>query len=307
MQRFIMGRVLLSILTLVALSVIIFVVSRVAGDPVVLFMGVEPGQTQDDIDRLRRSLGLDEPMVNQYWIFAKDVVRGDLGDSLRTDRPVLEMMGDRFPATLKLAGVTAVIAIPLGLLLGVMAAIKRDRPLDVIARIIAVLGQSLPSFWVGIMLILFFSVEWRFFPAAGLESPKHYVLPVITLGMYLLAALTRLTRSSMLEVLGSDFVTFARARGTAEHTVIFKHALKNAAIPILTLVAILMATMVTGSVVVETVFAWPGLGRLAYDSIVALDFPVIQAIVLFYGAMFVGANLLSDILYVWLDPRIRYA
>ena len=155
MQRFIMGRVLLSILTLVALSVIIFVVSRVAGDPVVLFMGVEPGQTQDDIDRLRRSLGLDEPMVNQYWIFAKDVVRGDFGDSLRTDRPVLEMMGDRFPATLKLAGVTAVIAIPLGLLMGVMAAIKRDRPLDVIARTIAVLGQSLPSFWVGIMLILF--------------------------------------------------------------------------------------------------------------------------------------------------------
>ena len=308
MQRYIVGRVFLALVTLLALSVIIFLVARVAGDPVILLTGGQGqvGVTAEDVERLRHNLGLDRPLPNQYWDFVTGILQGDFGDSLRTNRPVLEMMKDRFPTTMKLAAVTAVIAVPLGLFVGVIAAINRGRRLDFLARAMAVIGQSLPSFFVAIMLLLLFSVQWEIFPPIGLDSPMAYVLPVITLGIFIVAGLTRLTRSAMLEVLSSDYITFARARGASETQVIFKHALKNAAIPLLTIVTILLASIITGSVIVETVFAVPGLGRLAFESIIALDFPVIQAIVLFYGVLFIGANLLADILYAWVDPRIRY-
>lgn len=304
MQRYIIIRVLQGVLTLVALSVIVFVLPRATGDPVLILAGWDSTEEQREV--VREELGLDKGLPTQYWIFAKGVLRGDLGESFLRDRPVTEIIMDRLPATIKLALPAGFFAILIGVGIGILCAVKRNKASDVIGRITAMLGQSLPSFWVGIVLILLFSVMWQLFPAAGMGGPSHYVLPVVTLSWFLTAGIMRLTRSSMLEVLGSEYVAFARARGISETSVLLKHALRNAAIPIVTFSAVLMGFMLTGSVVVETVFAWPGLGRAAYESIVARDFPVIQGIVLFYGTIFIFFNLVADILYAWLDPRIRY-
>jgi len=283
---------------------IVFFLPRLSGqDPVYLLLPNDA--SQQDMDDLREKLGLDKPLPTQYWIFVKDAFRGDLGKSVFIKEPVTELIRDRLPATLKLAGATALAIIPLGVLLGVLCAIRRNKLLDVVGRTIAILGQSLPSFWIGIMLILVLSVELDILPTSGMGGPATYVMPVITLGWASLAALTRLTRSSMLEVLGNDFVTFLRAKGLSERSVILKHALRNASIPVVTMAALMFAYMLTGSVIVETVFAWPGLGLLAYQSVSRADFPLIQAIVLFYGIIFISVNLLADILYSWLDPRIR--
>jgi len=235
----------------------------------------------------------------------KDVVaHGDFGESVYLKEPVTDLIIDRFPATLKLASVTFVCVIPIGILLGVLAAIRKNRYPDVLARSIAILGQSLPNFWVGIMLMLLLSVTWDLLPTSGMGGADTYVMPVITLGWVSLAAVTRLTRASMLEVLGTDYITFLRARGASEKSVILKHALRNAAIPVVTMAAIMFGYLLTGSIVVESVFAWPGMGRLAYESVARADFPLIQAIVLFYGVIFISVNLLADAFYSWLDPRM---
>jgi peptide/nickel transport system permease protein len=304
MQRYIISRVLQGILTLVALSLVVFMAARATGDPVLLLVG--PDAPEEQREAIREELGLNKPLITQYLIFAKNAIKGDLGTAIRGGEPVSRMIMDRFPATVKLALATSVFAVFLGLILGILCAIKKNKAVDWLGRIIAVLGQSLPSFWVGIMLMLLFSVAWGILPVAGIGGPTHYILPVLAGGGFLLAGIARLTRSSMLEVLGSDYITFARARGTSESLIVLKHALRNAAIPVVTFAVVLMAFMLTGSIVIETVFAWPGVGRLAYQSITSRDFPVIQGIVLLYGAIFVFANLLADILYVWLDPRIRY-
>jgi peptide/nickel transport system permease protein len=236
----------------------------------------------------------------------KDAVTGDFGDSLFYKEPAIDVVMDRFPNTLKLVAVAAGFGIPIGLLLGMLCAIKRNKAFDILGRTTAVLGQSLPGFWIGIMLILLFSVRWEIFPAAGMGGPLHYVLPPVAMGAFLVAGVTRLTRSSMLEVLGKDYITFARAKGTAESSVIVKHALRNAAIPVLTFTGPLVAAMMANAVVTETVFAWPGVGRLAYESTLGKDFAVMQVIVLLFGTILIFTNLLVDILYGWFDPRIRY-
>ncbi|MFC2000237.1 ABC transporter permease [Chloroflexota bacterium] len=304
MQRYIIIRLLLGILTLVLLSIVVFAMSRATGDPLLVLLGTQA--TEEERESARHELGLDKPLPNQYFIWARDVLQGDLGKSIRSKRPVTELIRERFPETVKLAVATVIFTIPLGLVLGVLCAIKRNKLIDMIGRFIAVLGQSLPGFWVGIMLMLLFAVTWNVLPASGTGGPSHFVLPVITMGLAFLAGILRLTRSSMLEVLGSDYITFARAQGTPEKLVILKHALRNAAIPVITLSTVLFAYLLTGSIITETVFAWPGLGRLAYDAIFSRDFPVIQGIVLLYGAIFVTLNLLADLLYAWSDPRIRH-
>jgi len=304
MQRFIIVRVLQGLLTLFALSLVVFVLPRATGDPAFLYLG--PNATEEQYQEFRERQGLDKSLPAQYLIWVREAVSGDFGESIYFGLPVSEVIVQRLPATIKLAFAAGAFAILVGLILGVLCAIKRNKAIDWLGRIIAALGQSLPSFWVGIMLILLFAVSWGVLPSSGMDSPKHYILPVLTMSWALLAGITRLTRSSMLEVLGSDYVAFVRARGTPEFKVILKHALKNAAIPVLTFAAVLFALMLTGSVIVETVFSWPGLGRLAYISILARDYAVIQAIVLLYGAIFILVNLLADILYAWLDPRIRY-
>lgn len=304
MQRYILLRVLQGIVTLLALSVVVFLLSRTAGDPVLLLVGTEV--SAEEMEEVREDLGLNRPLVVQYWDYLTDIVQGDFGEAITARQPVSELIWDRFPATLRLAAVTMAFAFPVGVVLGVLCAVRRNKPTDLIGRTAAVIAQSLPSFWVGIVLILLFSVTWELLPASGTGGPDHYVLPVISLGGFILAGITRLTRSSMLEVLGSEYIVFARARGTPELQIVFKQALRNAAIPVVTFAAVLFGFLLMGSIVIETVFSWPGLGRLAYQSIGSRDFPVIQAIVLLYGAMFVFLNLAADILYAWLDPRIRY-
>ncbi|MFC1999496.1 ABC transporter permease [Chloroflexota bacterium] len=305
MERYVIKRILQGIVTLIVLSVVVFLMPRMSGDPAYLIAG--PDATEEQREEIRRKLSLDRPLPVQYYLFITRAVRGDFGESYyRQGQTVTSIIWERFPATLKLALATACVAIPLGILLGVLCAIRRNKFLDTLGKSIAVLGQSLPGFWVGITLILLFSVTLGLLPAAGMDSPKNYIMPVITLGWVGLAGVTRLTRSSMLEVLGSDFITFIRTRGIPEKSVVLKHALRNAAIPIITTAAIMIGFMLTGSIVVETVFAWPGIGRLAYNSVLMADFAMIQAIVLFYGIIFISANLLADILYAWVDPRIRY-
>jgi peptide/nickel transport system permease protein len=291
-------------LTLVGLSMVVFSLARVGGDPVALLVGFDaPPEVRE---AKRQELGLDRSLPVQYWLYMKDVVTGDFGDSLYYNQPAVDVVMDRFPNTLKLVAVAAGFGIPIGLLLGILCAIKRNKVFDILGRTMAVIGQSLPSFWIGIMLILFFSMRWEIFPAAGMGGPSHYVLPPIAMAAFLVAGVTRLTRSSMLEVLGSDYITFARARGAPESLVILKHALRNASIPVLTFTAPMVAAMIANAVVTETVFAWPGVGRLAYEATLGKDFAVIQLIVLLLGTMLIFVNLLTDILYSWFDPRIRY-
>ena len=304
MQRYIVKRILQGMLTLVGLSLVVFILSRAGGDPVPLLVGFDA--PEEVREAKRQELGLDKSWPNQYWIFVKDAVRGDFGDSVFYDEPAIDVVMDRLPNTVKLVAVAAAFGIPIGLLLGILCAIRRNKALDILGRTLAVAGQSLPGFWIGIMLILLFSVRWQVLPAGGMGGPSHYVLPPIAMAAFLVAGITRLTRSSMLEVLGSDYITFARARGTPESLVIVKHALRNAAIPVLTFTAPIVAAMLANTVVVETVFAWPGVGRLAYDSALGKDFAVIQLIVLLFGSLLIFVNLLTDILYAWIDPRIRY-
>lgn len=303
-MRYIATRIMASVLTLAALSMLAFVLPRLGGDPVVLLLPADA--TEIDRQALTEELGLDKPVLTQYWIFVKNAARGDFGESVFIRLPVTQLIMERFPNTLKLAGVTALFVIPTGVLLGVLCAARRNKFADWLGRSTAILGQSLPAFWLGIMLIILLSVELGLLPTSGMGGPKTYVMPVITLGFVSLAGLIRLTRSSTLEVLGSDYVAFLRATGITERSIVLKHALRNASISIVTMAAVMFGFMLTGSIVIECVFAWPGMGRLAYESVLRADFPLIEGIVLFYGFIFISMNLLADILYAWLDPRIRY-
>ena len=304
MQVYILKRLLFGVVTLIGLSVIVFGITRASGDPIPLLLGTQA--TAEQIEAERERLGLDESLPVQYWRFVNEAVAGDFGDSLFYQEPASEMVMDRFPATLKLILVSMAFAIPLGILLGVLCAIKHNKMLDFLGRSLALFGQALPIFWVAILLVLLFSVRWEIFPAAGMSGPKSYVLPCVTIGLFIVAAFTRLTRSAMLDVLGSDYIVFGRARGLSEKSLVLKHALKNAAIPILTFVGLLFTRLLAGTVAVEAVFGWPGIGLLAYESVLSGDYAIIQTIVLLIGAMVIGINLIIDLLYGQLDPRIRY-
>jgi peptide/nickel transport system permease protein len=275
------------------------------GDPTMLMLPDDA--TREDMERLRHALGLDKPLPVQYWVFLSNAVQGDFGRSIKGQMPVIDMIKERLPNSIKLAAVALCIAVLLAFPLGVVAAVKKDTALDTVANIVAVLGQSLPQFWVGIVLIQVFAVHLRWLPVAGVGSLAHYVLPAFTLGWFVVAGMMRLLRSSMLDVLGSEFVKLARIKGLPGRTVIWKHALRNALIPVLTFGAIYLAILVTGAILVETVFAWPGIGQLIYQGIVFRDFPVVQAVVLLTAAIVIAVNLLVDITYAYIDPRIRYS
>jgi peptide/nickel transport system permease protein len=305
MQRYILRRFFQSILALIVLSMVIFLMSRLTGDPVLLMLPDDA--TQADIKQLRDALGLNRPLPIQYWAFISRAARGDFGRSIKGQMPVMDMIAERLPNSIKLAAVALCIAVLLAFPLGVLAAVKRGTAVDKFANIVAILGQSLPQFWVGIVLIQIFAVRLRWLPVAGVGSPAHYVLPAFTLGWFVVAGMMRLLRSSMLDVLGSEFVKMARIKGMPERHVIWKHALRNAFIPVLTFGAIYLAILVTGAILVETVFAWPGIGQLVYQGIVFRDFPVVQAVVLLTACIVIAVNLLVDILYAYVDPRIRYS
>jgi peptide/nickel transport system permease protein len=303
--RFIGARLLQSLVALAIISVVVFVLARTTGDPLYLILPMSA--TQEDFANARQYLGLDRPYVEQYLSFVGRAVIGDFGTSLRARRPVSELIRERLPNSLKLAAFAMGVSLAMAFPLGVMAAVKKGTGLDRAAQIISVLGQSLPTFWVAILLVEFVAGRLQWLPAAGIEGFSSYVLPGYTLGWFVVAGLMRLLRSSMLEVLDSEYVKLARVKGVVEHRVIWMHALKNALIPVVTFAGIYFAILVTTAIVVETVFAWPGLGRLAYEGISSRDFPVIQAVVLTTAAIVAVVNLCVDCLYAFIDPRIRYA
>ena len=304
MQRYILRRLAQSLIALLALSMIIFVLCRLIGDPTMLML--PDTATQDDIAQLRSALGLDKPWPVQYWLFISKAVQGDFGRSLKGQMPVMDLIKERLPNSIKLAAVSLTITVLFAFPLGVLAAVKKGTALDTVANLVAVLGQSLPQFWVGIVLIQIFAVGLRWLPVAGVGGVSHYILPAFTLGWFVVAGMMRLLRSSMLDVLDSEFIKMARIKGVPWSTVLWKHALRNALIPVLTFGAIYFAILITGAILVETVFAWPGIGQLVYQGIVFRDFPVIQAIVLLTAEIVVAVNLLVDITYAYVDPRIRY-
>lgn len=304
MQRYILMRVVQAVVTLFLVSILVFWLVRLSGDPLDTLMPMEA--TAEDFARARKYLGLDKPLPMQYGIYISNVIKGDLGTSIKAKIPVLTMLMQRLPNTLRLAGFSIFIAISLALFLGVAAAVKKGTIIDTISRIMAVSGMSIPIFWLGIIFILIFDVHLRLLPVFGAGGIQHYILPGFVLGWTFSGSLTRLLRSSMLEVLDSEYVKLARIKGVSERWVIWRHALRNALIPVITFAGFYLGLLIGGVVIVETVFAWPGLGLMAYEAVIWRDYPVIQGVVLVICASVLSINLGVDILYVYLDPRIRY-
>jgi peptide/nickel transport system permease protein len=305
MARYILRRLAYSVVSLLLLSLTIFLFVRVTGDPALLL--VEPGASQADIDAVRERFGLDQPLWVQYGSFMASLAQGDFGQSFYYRTPVFELYLSRLPNSLLLALAAMAFSLLIGIPSGILAAVRVGRFWDRAGKVFSLLGLSLPSFWVGLVMILVFSVYLGWLPSSGSGTPLHLIMPAFALGWYFAASHMRLTRSSMLEVLGSEYVKLARLKGLPQSLVIAKHAFKNALIPVLTLAGINFVIMISVAVVVETVFAWPGVGRLLYEGIAFRDFPVVQGTVLMLGAMTVIVNLVVDVLYAVIDPRIRLA
>lgn len=303
MLSLVLKRLLQGAISIVGVSIVIFMISRLSGDPVVILLPLEAPQSV--IDELRRTLGLDQPLWTQYLIFVQHALSGDFGRSYRWQMPALQLILERLPATIELAICALVFSISIAVPVGVLSAVHRGSWIDKLARIFAMLGQAMPPFWVGLLLILVFAVELNWLPAFGADSPKHVILPAIALGWYPVAAQTRIVRSAMLDVLDSDYIRLSRSLGTPERQVIWKYALRNAAVPLVTMLGVYFAGMLGGAFVVETIFAWPGVGRTVVEAVFSRDFPVVQAGVLFSSILFVVSNLLVDLSYGLIDPRIR--
>ena len=305
MQRFIIIRCFYALIVLFIVSIIVFALARISGNPVDVFLPFDA--TDEQQAALERDLGLDQPLPIQYLKFVGNALRGEFGNSIKWDgQSALGLVAQRFPATLQLAGIAMVISLLIAVPIGVLSAVKKDSIFDLIGKIIALGGQSLPPFWLGIVLIFIFAVQLDFFPTSGRGGGKNLILPAITLGWFQVAAMMRLVRSAMLEVLDTEYVKLARIKGIVEWKVIWKHALRNASIPPLTYFGIVAGQLMTGAVITESVFTWPGTGLLAVDAIRARDYPVVQTVVITFAGIYVLANLAVDILYAYLDPRIRY-
>ena len=305
MKQFVIRRIGYCVLSLFLLSLTIFFFVRVTGDPATLL--VEPGASPADIAAIHHQFGLDRPLIVQYALFMASVLTGDLGQSFYYRTPVMELYWSRLPNSVMLATAAMAFSLLIGIPSGILASVRVGRFWDNAGKVFALLGLSLPSFWVGLVMILVFSVYLGWLPSSGSGTPLHLIMPAFALGWYFAASHMRLTRSSMLEVLGSEYVKLARLKGLPQSLVIAKHAFKNALIPVLTLAGINFVIMISVAVVVETVFAWPGVGRLLYEGIAFRDFPVVQGTVLMLGAMTVIVNLVVDVLYAVIDPRIRLA
>jgi len=304
MKLYLIRRFLQSILVLFGVSVVVFGILHLTGDPALLLL--PPDASADDIAKLREALGFNDPVPVQYLRFLRGAVRGNFGDSLRHGEPAMGLVLERLPATFELAGAGLTIALCLAIPAGILSAVRRNTVLDYVSTVVALLGQAMPTFWLGIMLILVFSVQLGWLPSSGRGSFLHLILPAATLGLFTTARITRLTRSGMLEVLGQDYIRTARAKGVGEPPVVWKHALRNASIPIITIVGIELGTLLGGSVITETIFAWPGVGRLSVQAISNRDYPVVQAAVFLLASTFVLVNFAVDMLYTFLDPRIRF-
>lgn len=304
MQGFIIGRVLQAIITLLILSLAVFLSVRLTGDPAAYMIGPEQGRIEYEM--IQRQLGTDRPLYVQYWDFLTDILRADFGKSHFLERPAREVLFERFPATLQLAGAAFFLALAVGIPLGVLSAVKRDTWLDNFGKLFAVMGIATPNFWIAIMLIMLLGGILGWLPTYGRGGIDHFILPAFVLGWSAMSGMVRLGRSSVLEVLDSEYVKFARIKGLSERVVIYKHALKNAVIPLLTFSGLTIAGLLNGSVAVEVVFAWPGIGRMMLQGIGARDFPIVSATVMASGLLYIVTALLVDILYAYVNPRIRY-
>jgi ABC-type dipeptide/oligopeptide/nickel transport system permease component len=304
MAAYLVRRILFSVLILWGVITIVFVVLRlIPADPAQLILGSDA--LQSEVDELRREMGLDQPLWVQYGTYLGDLVRGDFGDSYRLQRPAMELVLERLPATLELSFAALIFALVVGLPAGVLAALRVNRLPDRAVSVFSLLAQSLPSFWVGIVLILVFARTLHLLPSGGVGSPAHMILPAITLGLPFLAILTRMTRSGLLEVVHEGYIQTARSKGLPERTVIFPHAMRNALIPIVTIVGLQFGQLLGGAVIIETVFSWPGVGRMLIDAISQRDYNLVQAAIILIATGFVTVNLVVDLLYGYLDPRVR--
>ena len=303
MRVFLARRLIYSIVLILATTVFVFIMSRQSGDPRHLFMNEQ--STQAEWDAWGVELGLDKPLYLQYVIWLGNALSGDFGESIRQRRPALDVVIERIPATLELAAGSFIFSMVTGIPLGVLSALKRGSILDYAGRTFALVGQAAPVFWLGIVLVLIFSVNLEWLPVARRGGIDHYILPSVTLGWLFASSFLRLTRSAMLEVLDSEFIMFARAKGVHDTRVIWKHAFRNALLPSLTYAGILMAGLITGAVITETIFSWPGLGSLAVTSVLQLDFPVLTAVVCVITVAYAGMSIIVDFTYALADPRIR--
>jgi len=303
MKTYLARRLLQSLLVLFGVSFVVFFILHLTGDPALVLL--PPDASAEDVQRFREAMGFNDPFIVQYGRFLSGALRGDFGQSVRHGEPAFNLVVERMPATFELAGAALGVALVLAIPAGIISAVRRNTMLDYVSTVVALLGQSMPTFWLGIMLILVFSVQFNLLPSYGRGGLGHLILPAITLGLFTTARITRLTRSGMLEALNQDYIRTARAKGVGGPPVIWKHALKNAAIPIVTIVGIELGTLLGGSVITETIFAWPGVGRLSVQAIYNRDYRVVQAAVFLLSTTFVLVNLVVDMLYTYLDPRIR--
>lgn len=304
MRTYVIKRLLNALLTLFLITLLTFFFLALAKDPARMMAG--PEASEEDLTLIRQELGLDRPVYLQYLLWLGRVVQGDFGRSYVGKTAAINMVVERLPATLWLTLTAMGVALLLSIPLGMIAAVKRGSLVDALVSALGVSGQAMPLFWFGIMLIIVFSVNLRLFPVSGYGTPAHLVLPAVTLGVYTMPVLMRLTRSSFLDVLSQDYIRTAKAKGVPRHLVLFKHALRNAALPIVLMVGMQLGVLVGGAVVTETVFSWPGIGRLAVDSVVTGDFPVVQATVVLLAAAIMLMNLVADIVVAVIDPRIHF-
>lgn len=305
MGAYILRRLALAVPTLVGVTVVVFALIRlVPGDPARLVLGLQA--SEEEVQRLRVQLGLDQPLPVQYVRFLGRMLQGDLGRSVVTGEPVAREIAARLPATVQLAVASTLVATAAGVAAGVVSATRQYSWLDYLVMTVALAGISLPVFWLGLMLMLLFSVHLRWLPAGGYGTPAHLVLPTVTLAAFSVAIIARMTRSSLLEVLHQDYVRTAWAKGLGSRAVVLRHALKNALIPVVTVIGLQFGGLLGGAILTETVFAWPGMGRLLVGAIVARDYPVVQGAVLVFAALFTLVNLAVDVLYAYVDPRIHY-
>jgi peptide/nickel transport system permease protein len=303
-RQFLIRRLVATLATLLVMSLVIFVAERVGGDPRSHLLGETA--TREDYAKLGVQLGLDQPLYVQYGIFLRQLLVGDFGTSVSEHRRTFDLILERIPPTLVLAAFAFVFAVVLGVGFGVLTAVRRGTWIDHVVQLVALTGQAMPAFWLGIMLIFVFAVGLHWLPPSGQQEWNSFLLPGVTLGWYFVAANLRLVRSSMLDALNAEYIKMARAKGLPWRLVVLKHALRNALIVPLTFAGVMLGNLVTGALVVETVFAWPGLGQLALQAVFASDYPLLQGIVIVFTVLYMGAALLVDLLYAYLDPRVRY-
>ncbi|WP_122095380.1 ABC transporter permease [Rahnella sp. Larv3_ips] len=303
MLRYILHRLAQSVLVMFGVSLLIFYSLHLTGDPAAVMM--PPGSSQQEMENFRHSMGFDRSLTWQYWHYLTGVLQGDMGESLRYSQPVTELISQRVPATLLLAVTALAWSTLAGLLLGILSALRQNTRWDLFARLLAFSGQAVPVFWLGLLLIIVFSLNLRWLPSGGYGSASQLVMPALSLGAYYMSAIARLIRASLIDVLQQDYIRTARAKGLSQWRVVVRHGLRNALIPVITVQGMYFASLLGGALVTEIIFAWPGIGRLAVQAIQNRDFPLVQAIVLLAALVFVGINLIIDLLYVVLNPRIR--